>query len=54
MIQMFLAIWMVARHGQEAAIIAALTWGVMDTADYIVERKTGHSVAEHVIAWVQS
>lgn len=49
MIPMFCAIWVMSRHGREAAIIAALIWGAMDFADNIINATTGRTIVEHVL-----
>lgn len=49
MIPAFCAIWMMARHGKDAAIYFALTWGVLDMADALIGRYLGHTMAEYTL-----
>jgi len=53
MIPMFVAIWLYGRHGKEAAVICALTWGVLDVSDHILKRYSGKNFVEHIISAVK-
>ncbi len=43
------AIWMLKKYGTYAAIYFAVTWGVLDAIDYVIERYTGETIVAHGI-----
>lgn len=49
MIPAFCAIWMMARHGKEAAIVFALAWGCLDMIDASIKRYSGHGIVEYFL-----